>query len=442
MLTVKMAAGFMRVSENTPYNWISSGWVESELREGTTLIALSKLRRAKVLRQTDVRNHLATQGIEDKADKKDLVARAIADAVAAGAAKPLLRPPAPSATSAPEPRFSFEDVEAIVALYRGTWKPPDPPPSRGALEGPGPEPKRTAANRNAVPLDPDEFLLRAGRGAVLEDYIVNHREPMDLPRTYWDTRDCPEFVPAAGVFRYTYWRIVFVEEETDYSIGPVPRLVTYIRRSKGWLVQGGRPVPAPENEEFALDRSDEIHWPPGKEVPSLERENQRWRQQRMQWDQAWYLRRRELRAMGIDPLGLPSCAPIEPRNRQDLIRKYHEESWGPSDLPDWFWDTEECPPFEPPNEVARYEYGEPGPNPDSSSREVGTFIRCFGKWYWMQIPSELIEQRADDYFRWVPGRYPAGTLPTEFTRENREWEAARHAWIEEWRLRGRRRRGE
>ena len=72
---------------------------------------------------------------------------------------------------------------------------------------------------------------------------------MDLPKTYWDTRDCPEFVPAAGVFRYTYWRVGFVDEETDESIGVVERRVTCIRRSKGWLVQGGQPVPAPEDEK-------------------------------------------------------------------------------------------------------------------------------------------------------------------------------------------------
>lgn len=440
LLTVNTAATFMRVSDNTPYNWIKNGWVEGEQRDGTTVIALSKLRRAKVLRHVDVRNHLATQGIQDKGNQPDLVARTIADAVAAGAATPLLRSAVQSAASPPDSRFSLEDVEAIVAFYGGNWKPTDPPPPSAAAEGPSREPKRAGAG-NAVPLDPAEFVLR-GRGAVLEDYIVNHREPMDLPKTFWDTRDCPEFVPAAGVFRYTYWRVGYIEEETEESVGEVPVLVTWIRRSKGWLAKGGRPVPAPENEEFDFDRTIPVPWPPGKEVPSYELENQRWRQQRMQWEHAWSVRMRELRAMGIDLMTLPTCASIEPRNRQALLRKYHEEGWGPSDLPDWFWDTEECPPFEPPNGVGRYEYGEPGPNPESDSSEEGTFIRYFGSWYWTVAPCELYEEQADDRFLWGPGRYPAGTLPTQFTSANREWDAAQQAWREEWRVRGRRRRGE
>src|ERR1039458_5307967 len=165
-------------------------------------------------------------------------------------------------------------------------------------------------------------------------------------------------------------------------------------------------------------------------------ENMRWRQQRLEWEEAWYLRRRHLRAEGSNPLDLPSSAPAESRNPQLLLRKYHEESWGPSDLPDWFWDAERCPPSEPPNEACRYQFGEQGVDPKGSG-EMGTYIRSEDVWNWSI--DELCHRPGDERFDWVPGLHAAGGRPAKFEKENRECDAAEHAWEEEWRRRARRR---
>jgi hypothetical protein len=420
MLTVAQAAELMSVVYNTVHNWIREGRIEFDVRNGIKVVVLSKLRAAKLLRESDASNHLTRQGV----DSDGLIARA----VARGAARPI------------DSRYSLEDVEAILAFHNGVWKRPESatPPEK-AEEAP-----RVAddANENAVPVEPDDFLVRAARWDALKDYIKNHGDPARLPPTFWDTWDCPEFVPSAGIFRYTYWRTNHVEMETRNSLGPVPVLVTFTRRSAGWILRGGRLFSVPEDELFAQNdelsaENKDARWPPGKEDPAYALANERFRQQRLAWAEAWSVRRRQLRASGVDLITLPRSGAPERQNRQMFIAKYHREGWGPSDLPDWFWDTEACPPFEPPNGVRLFEYGEQDKNPDTG--ELGTFIRCSASWDWTLFPCEVSMNEPMERCDWVAGVHPEGTRPFTYEDQNRRWDTAKHAWEEEWRARGRRR---
>jgi hypothetical protein len=242
-------------------------------------------------------------------------------------------------------------------------------------------------------------------------------------------------MPPAGVFRFTLWlEGVYEQEEPSFER---PERFTWIRRSEGRLVDNGRLYVALENAHYR--RTSELSSPPGKEAPTFALENDQFRTLQMAWDDAWYVRRRQLRANGVNPLDLPSSAPMARRNRQETIEKYHFEGWGPADLPDWFWDMEECPPFEPPNGITRFEYTDPGPNPLTGER--GTWISQSATWGWL-MGQTLHFEPGNARVEWDLGSYPRGTVPMRWEHVNRVYEAAKHEWGEEWRRRSRRRRGD
>jgi excisionase family DNA binding protein len=409
MFTVAQAADYMLVSDNTVRNWLKERRLEFEFdSQGLTIIALSKLRAAKVLQAANVLDRLKADGVTDE----DIVR-----AVAEEAAHP-----------SPDSRYSVEDADAVAKFKKGTWKRPEP--TTTAVEPEEPGVVSAVAMKNPVPVEPDEYLVRTGRWEELVKYIVSpYRDPMRIRANYWDTRDCPEFVPSAGIFRFTYGALCIdmLDQETT----------NYIRRSEGWFVSNGRPVPAPEEKELEVSDEGPV-WPPGGEVPKYKIYNDRWRHQRMAWEEAWYQRHRQLRAQGKNVLTLPSSAPAEQRNEVKLRAKYHDEGWGAADLPDWFWDTDECPVFEPPNEVCRYVYGEQAEDPDTG--EVVTYIRSSACHAWSM--DFCVDNPGNERFDKTPGRYAAGSTPAKYEHQNRQWDAAERAWLEEWKRRARRRRGE
>lgn len=409
VLTVAQAASLMGASENTVYSWLKDGRVDHVTRDGVKMIALSNLRRAKVLRQVDVIDRLQRERVAEKD---------IAEAIAQGAAKP---------SSAPDARFSLEDCDGIVGLKTGTWKPPTQALATTI------EPAPVVRVEKVAPLERDEFLVRAGRWDALFDYLANHKEPAQLPPTFWDTRDCPEFIPPAGVFRFTYWHEERVPSDNPFDR---PTWFTWIRRSDGFILRDGKLYAAPEDEEFAKSMRFGAH---AMEAPSYALQNAQYRTLRLAWEEAWYLRRRQLRRNGIDPLELPSAAPAARRNRIQLLEKYHREEWGPTDLPDWFWDTEECPPFEPPNGIARYEFGRQGPHPLHG--HLVTFIRRTASYNW-DGNNHVWFEAGNERYDWEDDVWEMGTIPLRFEHLTREYDAAKQEWLEEWRRRTRRRRGD
>jgi hypothetical protein len=430
MLTAAQARDLLEtVSESTVYNWLVDGRLKFEVRDNLKLISAATLRRTPLLHQVDVLGRTDVKAL--KVTERDL-ATAFADGV--------VHP-----SNAPDRRYSLEDVEALKARKNGTWRAALTELESGAVEravipsassGAG---AGALSPRKPVPVEPDPFLLHEGRWPALVDYIANHGDPMRLPPAFWDTRSCPEFIPPAGVFRFTYW-LPFALQFDDGEI--MPQNVG-IRRSAGWVVldagaDGQQLFEEPEDDMF--DSEEKHVWPPGKEAQRYGVFNLHWRSLRESWEQAWQLRRRQLRATGVDTRALPNAEAPGRRDRRAILRRYHEEGWAPSDLPDWFFDTDECPHFEAPNETCLLDYGEAAAHPQTG--EPGTWIRCTGFHNWVMGPNALEYKAGDDHFEWVPGAFPAGAVPARYEKEAHAYRTAQQEWVEEWRKRARFRRGE
>jgi hypothetical protein len=430
MLTVAEAKRILEtVSESTLYNWIDEGRLECEMRDGQKLVSVSSLRRTPLLQRADV---LARSNVKAlKVTEGDLT-----NAFADGALHP---------SDAPDRRYSLNDVDALVAWKSGTWK--SGVESQILAIGRAGNSTATSTSvagalrpKNPMSIEPDPFLVHAGRWKALVDYIANHGDPMRLPATFWDTRTCPEFIPPTGVFRFTYW-LPFGIQEYGVLVATVP---VGIRRSAGWVIiadgEDGRPELRQEPEDDRFDAEDEFMWPPGKEVPRYGAFNLQWHSLRESWQQAWHLRGCQRRAAGTDVRTLPAAEAPQRRDRRALLRRYHEESWAPSDLPDWFFDGEECPSFEPPNDTCLFEYGEACENP--STGELGTWIRATGSYSWVLGTNAVTFRPGAEHEEWVPGVFTEGTIPAKYQAEAHQYRAAEEEWLEEWRRRARFRRGE
>lgn len=384
-LTISEAASMAAVSESTIRSWIKTKRIGSELVHGAFRIDRSAFRNAKILRKKSFLDCAAL--LEVGVEWND-----IARAIDAGAVVP----------SEPTRCFSLNDRAVVRSFKLGTWKAPNESVTAPAAD----EPDGTD----------DDFEQRLGRWPALRAYLFEHGDPTRLPAHFWETRLCPEFVPPVGVFRYTYGQLA------DFQNG----MAVSVKRSEGWSRRGSKLRFVPERDAVMFLQQDE--WTPGAEPPQYQSQNLRWRSLRVEWRQAWFQHRRELLARGIDIAGLPDVEPTGGRNRRAVLRRYHEEHWSPSELPDWFWDAKEPPPFDPPTGVERLEYGEQQLDP-SGSGQLGTWIRWSGMWQ-HPIGDPVHLSPPDDRFEWVPGRFDMGSTPEQYGEVNREYDLALAEWNE------------
>lgn len=405
-VTVSEAARLLQMAESTVYAWVKDGTLASEERSGSKMIRRSVLRATKLLREVDVlgRSDVKSERITDSD---------IARAVDAGAARP---------TDIPR-RYSLDDVETIIAFKNGTWAAPI-----GATAEAAPAPRAVAAAAPGGAVAPDAFEIRSGRWNALLDYIGVHHDAFKIPPTFWETCSCPDFVPPAGVHQYTDG--IPLEDE---SLGPV----IPIRRSAGWSVENGHVTRVPA-DDCVSERQGLEGWRHGRESPEYEAANIHYRELRSTWEQAYALRRRQLIAEGVRVRSLPDPPSIARRDRQAMLERYRLEGWAPSDLPDWFWDADECPPFEAPAEVCYFDYGEQGPDPDNpTSGVIGTYIRRTGLHHWTFSPPSLVFSPGSEHHDWVPGAFTRGDVPSKYEREMQNWRVAEFEWKQEY---GRRKR--
>jgi len=420
-LTVVQAASLTKVSASTVRNWIRARRIPFELSDGVYRINAAGMRSSRVLRGKDLLSRQELRAL--RIDEADPVR-----AIEAGAVMQSLGTPA---------CFLLDDADNLMRFKKGEWTPPEPgEPIALAASARADTPDVTSGPpfdaEFLEPVDIDEFAARSGHWEALIDYITGHKDPFKLPPELWDTRTCPEFVPPAGVFHHITWRPCQYENDG----GPC----TGIKRSQGWWwdPKNRKLYGIAENETH--DFVGEILWPPGMEPPEYAVANLRWRTARHDWQAAWCLRRKYLRAQGVDTTTLVDVDTADRRNRRAILERYREEHWSPSDLPDWFWDTDDCPPFEPPTWVVRFGYGEIGPDLNGSGL-MGTWIRRSGIWQ-HPIGDRLYFEPADDHYEWEHGCYREGAVPAEYEEANRDYELAVQEWTAEYAIRQQRRRGE
>ena len=427
-LTIDDAAALADVSPSTVRNWIKAGKIGCERVDGIYRMDPVAFRCAKVLREKQM---LGSRWLRDL----DVRPEDLVHAIQAGAVVP----------SSGAPRcFSLDDVSNLIAFKKGEWNGLVPAPPMGVATGaeaPQEEPvpafeeesdEPGASPKKLEPVDTFAETVGSARWKALVEYITVHKDPFKLPATFWDSRTCPEFIPPAGVFRFVYGKLFEIDDLGNPGTG--------IKRSEGWWWDA-------ERQALHLAREDETHaceegirWPPGAEPSDYAVQNLRWRNLRRDWQDAWRARRQELRAAGIETMALPELETPGRRNRRVLLERYREEHWSPCDLPDWFWDTDECPPFEPPPGITRFTYGEHAPDPNGSGR-LGTWIGRAGMWQ-HPIGEAPWFDPADEHFEWVPGEFEEGTPATRYEDANRQYELAHLEWQQEFRIRQQHRRGE
>lgn len=409
-LSVDEAAHAAGVVPNTVRNWIKEGLLSAETDEGTTLIDHDVFVQAKLLRQVDL---LSLPWVKGAAvSEADVI-----EATGAGIISP---------TAAPNRRYSIQDGRDVVA-----WKKGEMPLSRRSSgeDESVQQPANESQPEMAQPVGATGTTDRSGRWAMLREYITGHGDPAKLPPVFWETRRCPEFVPPLGVYRAWYGGLDFREEHGSVRV---------IARSPMWALTHGALVLEPESDDFDFEEwdADRERLALG-EPPQHAEMNLRYRELRRTWDEAWYQRRRELAEAGLDVEGLPDTLSHEGRDRVRTVERYHRERWSPGDLPDWFFDTEECPPFIPPTGVFRFEYGKSELDPRTG--QPRTWIRHSGGWADQVGEPRPVHVPADERSEAVAGVFPEGEVPAVHAEANLRYELAAQQWREEWRQRQRRR---
>ena len=121
----------------------------------------------------------------------------------------------------------------------------------------------------------------------------------------------------------------------------------------------------------------------------------------------------------LTPTG--STPPVR-RDRQGAIDTYLKGKLRPCDLPDWFWETPEMPPFIAPAGVRGYYYGET----EYRKGRVGTWI------------SATVRRDGDEVnpatsrLEWERGPSVTGEVPSRYAQQTDEFEIAKFEWEQEW----------
>ena len=188
---------------------------------------------------------------------------------------------------------------------------------------------------------------------------------------------------------------------------------TTVRRSEGWVFrEDGTLVAVRTNSKYALVNYDERLF--NEDPVPWAAANLRYRELNREWDHAWkeYCRRTGRHPKGDDGR----------RDRIAILTRYLTNEWSPSDLPPWFWDVPEEPPFVPPLAVSTYEWGEitiRGGHPH-------TEILHSERW---QVPEAQLLLEKPGIDDWAPGKFEEGDpLPEEYAAENHRYEWAKAEW--------------
>jgi hypothetical protein len=261
----------------------------------------------------------------------------------------------------------------------------------------------------------------------LVNYIFGHKDPYRIRPEFWDVRTCPEFVAPAGIFLH-YWGPYSHDDDDGGSY-------QCVLRTAGFLGNAGDFTALPEDN--VAEEHDGLGHAPYSDVDEYALNNRRWRETKAAWEDAFYKRRLQLRQAGVDVSLFPQDRTSARRDRTALLERYHERAMKPCDLPDWFWDTDDEPQFEPPTGVASFEWGEVVDGPSGPVTCIAESER------WEQLMDGVHYYGAEPCCHSLPGVHRAPEpLPAEYAERNVRWRREREAWRQEWLSRRRTRFGE
>lgn len=415
-VTVQQAADLAGVkSPQTIRNWATRGLVQIVNIDGRDHVDVAELKAAQGLRVNELLQH--PTAVEVKLTRSD-----VSHAVAAGRVIPR------------DDQYSVNDLAAIIEHRNAAGVP------ASAAEKPGvmadsqavsvpPQPADAGPDADFSPPADDEILspaARAGYWSEIRRYILDHKDPYLIRPEFWDVRVCPEFIAPVGVFSY-YWS----ERLWDEIDGAHQAIL----RTAGFVVREGNIVAVPEDDEIGdVEGLDQRPFSP---VERFALESLRWRATKAAWEDAFLKRRLQLRRAGVPVSMLAAERTGGRRDIGDLLDRYHKRFWKPCDLPDWFWDTEEMPPFEPPTECVAFWWGEI----EEADGEARTWIECSASWG--DSLGGVRFNAASKRLSVVPGAHrESDPLPEEFAELNARYERERHAWEREWKWRRQLRFGE
>lgn len=432
-VTIAQAADLAGVkSPQTIRNWADEGLLHLETIDGRQYVAVAELFAVKRIRTNELLQHPKALEVE--------LTRADLSLAAADPVRPI---------KDARGFYSLQDLDALVAwksngataqianavvpvtvattaLATATTSADavvDEPESQPAPAPIRLEPREAPALASL--LDPG---ARADFWRDIVNYIFGHKDPYKIRPEFWDVRTCPEFIAPAGIFLH-YWSPFGFDADEDGG----PYQCVY--RTAGFVGRVDDFVALPEDN--IAEEVDGIEHPPYSDVDAYALHNRRWRETKAAWEDAFYKRRLQLRAAGVDVSLLPQDRSAGRRDRVALIERYHERSMKPCDLPDWYWDTEEEPPFEPPTGAGRFEWGEIVEDPG------GAFTYIAASERWEQPMEGVIYVGADPRCDRDPGVHRAPEpLPEEYEKRNVRWRREREAWRQEWLSRRRSRFGE
>ncbi len=395
LLPVARLAELWDVTPQAVYQWHQKGHITCLQEHDGHRVASERAARAeKVLRRNEVRRRLIKSGVADSA---------IGLAVQLEAVRPICW------AGTTEPRFSLDDVDAISNCYREQTR----PSTRAALAPGGPR----SVNESVAP-EPIEDAGddRHDRRRAVFEYLCRGQSPCDLPLWFWDNIELPEFVPPLGVFRCEF---------ADRAVDPVAkRVFTEVTRTAGYQMVDGELTFVPADPCWTT--VDGVH-PIGGTPPWLQSENRTYDLARDEWINQY---RHHGPYRNENPASIPGIR----RDREAAIRRYLALRQRPCDLPRWFWDTPEMPPFVAPLDVALFVCGEQ--TTEMETGRVVTYVRRSAGWGETFEPGDrgpaIHFIAADDHWFPVNGAYPPGAVPPEFVEANWRYELARQEWELEW----------
>lgn len=391
-LTVRELTKLWGVTEQCVYKWKDAGRVElsKSTKNGQWVAPEDVAKAAKVMRTTDAKRWLEKRGVPPTQLDLQLKLNVI---------EPHLL------ETNGEERFSINDVETVERLFREAREDDAQTQAAPTVEAPPSQEER----------DPDA----RDRRRALQDYLESGKSPCDLPVWFWEIPDPIPFVPPLDVFRYEYATRRFDEKLRDF--------ITDIKRSAGYSRNNeGKVVRVLEDPAFSVEL--DLH-PAGVGPAQFEHQNLMYELARQDWYE-------QIRLHG---LGTGDSIQRERRDREGAIRRYIATRGRPCDLPDWFWDTPELPPFEPPLQVFWYQCGEQFVQ--EKTGQPKTYMTRSAGWgeYWTgsDLAPEIHYMPFDPQGFVVDGFHPPGTVPAEFAEDNWRYIVAWQEWMAEWRRRHR-----
>jgi hypothetical protein len=246
---------------------------------------------------------------------------------------------------------------------------------------------------------------------MLARYLRDGTEPEELPADFWLTTVPPAFVPPPGVRRAVI--------TGRAGAGTTVRLFSL--RSLPATVERGVLLVPDEVTFLDLPRfpaESRVGGPP----PDATEATAIYEDMRRRWWTCWE-RAADARRSASVPLAHVDV------DRARALRDYHRWFERPGGLPPWYFDVEPMPPFEPPTNLTRLDFG------DVVVRDGRAWTELIRSGGWI---SELEWKRprlvrAKRGFDWVEGAYRRGDFEDSVELADREWRRAVTEWEERYR---------